>query len=164
MAPRGLTQNVNVQARSSGYSPFVQAGPDRQPSRCGVPNLDANSILSDWAKCMGLPTTPLPPAFSVSPEFSETNSSGYTRSNNVGYWPRGTDQTSCGILLSSPKTPNCISTVFTALLTMHLPAGVTVGRVTVSPPSLPQFGDKSVLYEAQVPFSDNGEQLTFYRV
>jgi hypothetical protein len=32
-----LTQIVNVQAGSSGCFWFVQAGPDRQPSRCDAP-------------------------------------------------------------------------------------------------------------------------------
>ena len=126
------------------------------------PNLDANSFIAEWAKCLRLPATPLAPASYLSPVFSETNSSGYTISNGVSYWPHGTGQTSFGILLSNPKTPECISTVLTALLTAHLAPGITVGRVTVSSLSLPHFGDKSKVYQVRVPISDNGDQLTAY--
>jgi hypothetical protein len=105
---------------------------------------------------------PLPRAFYASPEFFMSYSSGFRMTNTVIYWPRGTDQTSFGILLSSPRTPACLSTGFTALLRKHAAAGVTVSTIAVSRLSLPQFGENSVVYQFQVPITDNGEEVTAY--
>jgi hypothetical protein len=126
-------------------------------------NLDVDeSIVSELTNCLGVPASPLPRAVYASPEFLKSYSSGYRMTNTVIYWPRGTDQTSFGILLSSRRTPECLSTGFTALLRKHPVAGVTVGTIAVSPLSLPQFGDKSVVYEFQIPITDNGREATAY--
>lgn len=125
-----------------------------------------NQVKAQVAKCLGVPETSLSeaPVSVDSPDFSDSNND--TVSSTVNYRATAAEQDTSFNLFSGPNLPNCLGIAFSAAIDEEikhpsspastLPAGVTLGQPTVSPMSFPQFGDKSVAYQVDIPIKYSG--------
>jgi hypothetical protein len=129
-------------------------------------------VTNQLAKCLGVNPSQLTkaPAEYDSPNFSDSNND--TASSTVGYRATASEQQTAFGLISSPKTPGCLTTAVQAVISdaiQHpsnpsetLPSSAKLGAATVSPMSFPQVGDSSVAYQVQVPVSYEGLNVTIY--
>jgi hypothetical protein len=131
------------------------------------------SVGGQLAKCLGVSEADLTraPALADSPSFSDPNDDS-AASSTVGYRATAAAQQAMFAVYASPKVPGCVSTVFSALLqdsikhptsaNSTLPEGVTLGKTSVAPMSLPTFGDRSTAYQVKIPITYKGLDLAAY--
>jgi hypothetical protein len=142
------------------------AGWTSQPSSSSTATNNDEKMKADLYKCLGVTEASMThsPASYDSPDFADSDD--HTASSTVGYRATSADQQKAFEPLSDPKFSGCLSSTFAALMDEAIkhptdtkdtiPEGVTLGKTTVSPMSFPQFGDKSVAYQVEIPISYKG--------
>ena len=92
--------------------------------------------------------------------------------DEVGYLPTAAQAKQNVSVLSEPQAPACLSSAIGSFMSYELshpntaeatlPAGVTIGQVTVASLEFPKVGDDTIAYRLSIPFNVQTNQLTFY--
>lgn len=131
------------------------------------------TVDSQFADCVGVSPTSLAdaPASYSSPSFqSPTNLDKAASSTH--YWATTNEAKQSFDVWSNSKFPECMAKASDRFLEHQikhpsspddtLPEGTTIGKTTISPLSMPQFGDRTIAYQAKITVTVAGHSETLY--